>query len=189
MKVLKLQFPQISRLFSATLFQSLLFWSGNAILWSLLVSLFCFNALSRLQMQNSLSSYLSPVLSDPYSAQIHMKVASTLWKQGFHNQAKKELSLARDLEQKNEASVLGASTTPDELLNLWNSQPQKLNEDYTYWKSIAEKLPNYRDAYIQAGSLAILLGKTKEAKYLLEQSHELDSNDKTTNDLLSTLKN
>lgn len=154
MKIPKLQFPQISRLFSAL------------TLWGLFLALLYANIIAIFQMHDSLSTYVLPILTNPYSSETHMKIASKLWKNGYHNQAKRELVLADDLSANVYYSVLG----------VWSQQPIKLERDFTYWKEITKQKPDYRDAYIQAGSIATTLGYIKEAEYLFDKSRELDPN-------------
>ena len=51
-----------------------------------------------------------------------------------------------------------------------------LKASYLYWKKIAEEKPDYRDAYIQAGSLTYQLDNIDEAKRLLQKAQDLDPN-------------
>ena len=102
MSIVKLQFPHISRLFSA-------------ILWILLICLYYVNV-SPLKT----TAYFLPILRHPFVAKIHIEVASLLWDEGFQKTAKQELILAQDLAKPGDSSVLGAATLQDQ----WEGQPK-----------------------------------------------------------------
>src|SRR5437867_1280820 len=117
MKLPTLKFPQISRLFSASLFLSFFSWTERVILWGALIALVYVNAITLQKFQKQKLSYYTPVLLQPFSAKVHTQVASTLWDAGLHTEAKQEITLAEELVKLGEATVLGTSTNPATILN------------------------------------------------------------------------
>src|SRR5258708_1055048 len=119
MKLPTLKFPQISRLFSASLFLSFFFWTERVILWGALLALVYVNAITLQKFQKQKLGYYTPVLLQPFSAKTHTQVASTLWNVGLHTEAKQEITLAEELIKPDEAAVLGTNTSPATILNDW----------------------------------------------------------------------
>lgn len=154
-------------------------------LWSLLIGLISINIFSLWQVDYDPSTSYVPILQTPFSARLHMNLATTFWGMGYHEKAKQEISIAADLSN---ASVLGASTSPASLLSEWESQPKKIEEHYAYWKTIATQKPEYRDALIQLGVLAWQLGKKNEATAFLQQAYNLDPNFLPTSKVLSVIQ-
>jgi hypothetical protein len=113
-----------------------------------------------------------------------MEIAMTLWNNGLHTQAKNEIALAQDLLAAREGAVLGADTSPEQLLNEWESLPQKNLNNYMYWKNLSEQMPGYRDALIQTGMYARELGKMDEFQRYIEKAHDLDPIFQPVNTLL-----
>lgn len=165
MSIAKLQFPQISRLFTA-------------LLWILLLCLFYVNV-STLRT----NAYFLQILQRPFAANAHVEVASTLWDKGFQQAAKRELLLAQDLAKPDDAAVLGATTLQQE----WEEQPKMLEASYSYWKQVTDEKSDYRDAFVQAGALSYEMGNTQEAKSFFQKAHDLDPNFQPASAILSFL--
>ena len=182
--MLRLRFPQIPRLFSVPLFRSFLYWTERTTLWGSIIGLFYFNIALSLNTSTSTTAYFLHALIQPFSANAHVQVASTLWNLGFHKEAKQEILLATDLVKSNDSTVLGASTSPASLLDKWESQPKEREASYMYWQTVLKEKSDYRDAFIQAGTLAYELGKTREAIVLLQKAYTLDPNFQPTAALL-----
>ena len=115
-------------------------------------------------------------------------MATHLWDLGIKTQAKEEIAIAQDLATVGNASVLGDSTSPESLLADWESMPGKYQKNYTYWKTLAEQIPGYRDAYLQAGIFAYGLGNYDEARAFVQKALELDPNLKVTSEFLALLQ-
>jgi tetratricopeptide (TPR) repeat protein len=188
MKIPTFQFPHISRFISASTLSSFLYWTERAVLWSLLIGLFSYNVMSTLAWKSPLTLYFLPALKEPFSSTTHMEIASKLWETGLHAQAKQEIALAQELMSSKDMSVLGMSTSPASLLQEWESQPHKREEEYRYWKTILEQKPDYRDAYIQAAVFAYELGNIEIASDLLHKAYTLDPTFHSTTLLLSRLE-
>lgn len=182
--MMKLPFPHISRLFSASVFFSLMRLTGKIILWSVLAGLIYVNG--QTYITRKVPSY-QEVLYHPFSSTLHMNIATDLWGRGSQDLAKREIELAQDLSSQSGTSVLGVSTSPESLLHTWESQPKENKKTYEYWKRIASQLPGYRDALIQAGAYAYIVGEKKEASSYLEMAHNLDPNSQSTNHLLEII--
>jgi len=66
------------------------------------------------------------------------------------------------------------SSTNEEVLGITASESGHLRDTLTYWLSIAEKNPDYRDAFIMAASAAYQLGNNNQTSDLLHLAHALD---------------
>ena len=175
----KLKLPQISRLFSAPPFRATLFWTGKLALWAVLVALFSVNAISLSHKTLPTAAEFIQILENPFNVTPHVQSALSLHNLGLNQAATQELVLAQDLKNKTPGSVLGATTDPALILESWVSHPQKLQEQYEYWKGVIAQKSDYRDGLVVTGVLAFELGKTDEAKTLLKQAQQLDPNDTT----------
>lgn len=97
----------------------------------------------------------------PLSAQRHVDLATLLWKQGSKQEAR---------------DVLGATTTSAGTLAKWEQEEKKIEEQYTFWQSVAASKPDYRDAYIQLAYLAYQREKFGEAHAWLAKAVTQDPN-------------
>jgi tetratricopeptide (TPR) repeat protein len=174
MQISRLKFPHISRVFSA-------------ILWTTLLAFIIVNIYLASKNTSIIQLFFSSSLSQPFSVESHIKTAVALWNKGMQTTALQEIRIADDLYRANGASVLGSASTPSTILTDWESQPQKLKTDFTFWKSITEKQPDYRDGYIMAGLYAYQMQNMKEALSLLNKAHELDPNYAPLNTLLEKI--
>lgn len=187
MKMPSIQFPHIPRLFSASLFQSVLRWTERATLWGFMIGLVAVNISFSANTSPYKAAYFLPTLVEPFSPTAHIQVASNLWNLGFHKEAKQEILLAADLVKPNDPTVLGESTSPTSLLTIWESQPKQREASYIYWQQVVKEKPDYRDAFIQAGTLAYELGKTDEAVAFIQKAYNLDPNFQPTATLLTKI--
>ncbi len=138
-------------------------------------------------MQNSLHPFYIPVLLHPLSSTAHTTLATELWNQGLEKSAKHELELAEEFFIPAKTGVLGVTTAPKDLLTQWESEPSKKKALYVFWQQVIGNKPDYRDAYLQAGSLAYQLLNNKESLNYLEKAHVLDPNSHAINQLLGTI--
>ncbi|MBI5620069.1 hypothetical protein HY950_03850 [Candidatus Gottesmanbacteria bacterium] len=155
---LRVLFPHISRFFSATM------------LWFVLLTIIIFNGITRLNQLSERNSKLSAVLLAPTSAPAHMALATLLRQTGYLPAAQHELLVAADQNP----NVLGATTSPLQLLNEWEGEPKRLIQAMTYWQQVANKKPDYRDAFLQLALVAYQLGNMPEARAAASQALTLD---------------
>lgn len=151
MAKLTVSFPHISRLFSA-------------LLWILLTSLIVTNLYGKLTLQPNTLNTL-PLLLQPFSSEEHMRYAQLLWTSGHTNNAKHEVHLA---------DVLGASDKSKDTLNALKQEPILLQNKYDYWVQSVRKYPDFADAYLLAAIAAYQLGKTPEAKKLMNEALKIN---------------
>jgi hypothetical protein len=62
------------------------------------------------------------------------------------------------------------------ILNKVRGEREYTKKEYTYWKSIVQKYPDYRDGYLKLSTVATKLGETHEAEYYMKKVYELDPN-------------
>ena len=187
-------FPQIPRFITAThRFSPLLAWGERCVLWGGIVLL----VMVHLQLTTPPVAVIwrqtLAVLASPATPDRHVALAQIHWHQGNAVRAREELMLANSLLPSIPKTngvprgVLGTTTTPLDLLNEWEAEPNRLKSEYALWKEIAQRKPEYRDARVTLGSLAYQLGKFTEAKMYLTQAVTLDPNNETAQKLLSIL--
>jgi tetratricopeptide (TPR) repeat protein len=157
-----LQFPHIPRLFSATV--------CFVTLWAGLGLAFAINTL--LRQQSPPDTTYRFLLETPRIASSHTQAALTLWNQGRHEEAKHEAAIAQDLAVM--GGVLGISISAEELLNTWEAEPARLQEEYVFWKQVSEQKQDYRDAFLMAATRAYQLGYIQQARTLIEQAVQID---------------
>jgi tetratricopeptide (TPR) repeat protein len=177
MQIPKLTFPHIPRLFSAI----------TVVVWILLILLFVINVRIASKRPSPLTSFYDSSLTNPFSPDSHITTALSLWNQGLRESAKNEILLAQDLYDPDTPSVLGVATSPSVLLEKWESQPQKLRGDYSFWKLVADTKPDYRDGLIMTGLYAYQLDKIQEAREYLNKAHDLDPNYQPLNTLIEKI--
>lgn len=120
-----------------------------------------------------------------------MALAQEYWKVGAWQNAKRELTIAQDLWQTNRGpqanSVLGTTTSPLDIWGVWQAEPQRLARAYSWWQTVVKTKPDYRDGYIQLGTVAYQLSKFGEAKAALSRALALDPNNLFSYRLLQQL--
>lgn len=170
-------FPQFSRIFSAPL------------LWGFVLGLFAVNIFTRLNATPPSWDTMLATLLQPQSADRHIALARVYWDDGLVESAKRELLVAHELTAlPNISNVLGVTTDPLALLSRWESQTQKLETDYAFWKTVVAQKPAYRDAYVTLGALAYQLGKPDEARFWLSHVLTLDPNTPLARELLAFIQ-
>ena len=185
---MRFQFPHFPRFFSARLFfglESILLWFGLAALVGVNV----------MEVQKGRPVYwnkLMMVLEHPFSLDWYVDLAGDLWQQGHKLEARQLMRSAQELTQANQTTskqttnVLGATTSPEQLLAQWEDEVYKTEKRYVFWQGVATQRPDYRDAYVTVASLAYQLGKLDEARSWLTKAQAIDPNS-TTMQKLSTL--
>lgn len=140
------------------------------MLWLLLLTIILFNGIARVNQLSERNSKLSAVLLTPTSAPAHMALAMLLRQMGYLPAAQQELLVAADQNP----NILGATTSPLQLLNEWEGEPKRLTETLNYWQQVASKKPDYRDAFLQLALAAYQLGNMPEARAAASQALTLD---------------
>lgn len=79
----------------------------------------------------------------------------------------------------NSSKVLGLTKNQ----NLEINSEEKIHEEILSWKSVVEKFPNYRDAYLKLAALFWKVRLDDQAKFYLEKAKELDPNNETVKKL------
>lgn len=151
-------FPQFTRFFSA----SLLGTTTKMFLLGSMGALFSINIL--LWTKETRNPYLLATLKAPWSPTTHEQLAQQYRQEGRTQQAVGELKLAR---------VLGASTNTDEIFQ-WESERAQIESALAYWQTIAERHPDYRDAFLVLASLSYELGQFDRARAYLSRAEALD---------------
>ncbi len=130
-------------------------------LWAFLIGLVTVNLISVQKGRPSYWNKLMMLFEAPLSVPRHVDLASLLWQRGDKQEAR---------------DVLGVSTTSLETLAKWEQEEKKIEEQYTFWQSVASTRPDYRDAFITLTSLAYQLGNIDEAHTWLAKAVTLDPN-------------
>jgi hypothetical protein len=112
-----------------------------------------------------------------------MDTASVLWGAGFKQEASAIMTSAQSLAEEGTRAVeggtvgvLGATTSPREVLLGWEHEEDALKRRYRYWQSVAGAKPDYRDAYITLSLLAYQLGNADASGLWLARAENLDPN-------------
>ena len=177
MIVPKLVFPHISRKFTAKLFASL----GNISLWSLLIALIGLNGYLGISYKEPFATERYAILTKPLVWQNHVALAIQAKNSGINALAQHELLIAQDLfsnepGQVVDPRVLGVTSTPVDLLESWQEEPEKLVTEENDWQAIMRLHPDYRDGYIKLATLSYARGNIVQAKAYLLKAHLLDPN-------------
>lgn len=161
----QVQFPQISRFFSARTAVM----AEKLGLWGLLALLLTINLLNR-GLVTSMSKNLRSVLMTPASSRAHIRLAMEYWDHAYFDVARRELLLANEYlripetQPKDSSQVLGATTSPLDILTQWQNEPVRLKNEYSFWKNVTIEKPDYKDAYLFTTIFAYQLGQPDEAK-------------------------
>lgn len=144
-----MNFPQFTRFFSASLLLGLGALFGlNGFLWT----------------KQTRDPYQLEVLKAPWSPTTHEQLAQQYRQEGKTPQAVAELRLAQ---------VLGASINTDQITQ-WESERSQKEAALASWQTVAERYPDYRDAYIILASLSYELGQFDRARAYLSRAEALD---------------
>ncbi len=160
-------FPHFSRIFSATL-------------WLSLIALLSINIATRFGQTSYWKEHVD-LLANPNSLDNHLALAQTYWQSGDWPKAQTELMIAQTLYQganleTQTTKILGTSTSPLDLLHQWEMEPARLAKELQFWQTIIKEKPDYRDAYLQASALSYQLNRPEDAKKYLDQAAALDPN-------------
>ena len=164
-----IEFPHISRIFSA-------------LLWLALVSFIFINIYAKRTLTPLLWPRLIATLRAPTNPTLHTNLAKYYWDYGLLAESKKELAL---IDQAN--NVLGTATPPLDLFAQWEKEPLKNQQLLVKWERIIQQYPDYRDAYLIAATLLYELGKAEEAHALATTAIALDPNNPIASRLLMIL--
>src|SRR3989344_8465167 len=168
---------QISRFFSAL---------G---LWFGLGSLVLFNVAMKATVNPERSDAITSIFPRPYTPQPHVSFAKLLRQEDRLEPAVQELRVAAELAAKTGApsNVLGATTDPASLLETWATEADRMAAAYRYWRGVASEKPDYRDAQLQAATLALQQSDTSEARRFAQATLDLDPNNVGAQQLLNIL--
>ncbi|MFZ5845525.1 MAG: hypothetical protein ACOY0S_03605 [Patescibacteria group bacterium] len=184
-----LKFPHFPRKISANLLAPV----EKPLLWLVILALISANLWAKTSLQPQFWSQALASLKNPGSFARHIDLAQAYWQLGLWPPAKRELLLAEELWQKEpdtrgNETVLGVTTSPVDLLELWQDEPLRLHEAYFFWQNMTQQTPDYRDAYVQLGAVAYQLGKITEAKVAWEKAGALDLTSSQIKEWLSELQ-
>lgn len=179
--LMRLKLPHFPRIFTATIFPGV----ASGILWASLVMLVGLNLLLTKTRPLSYPDELFNVLTRPFSDLAHEKLATSLWHMGARANATRELAIAGELPPGDKVNVLGATTSPADLLRQWENAPKREAADLAYWQSVTVTHPEYRDAYVQMAALSYAGGNLIQTKEYLVRATALDPNGKMVRDLLA----
>ncbi len=160
-------FPHFSRIFSATL-------------WLSLIALLSINITTRFGQTSYWKEHVD-LLINPNSLDNHLALAQTYWQHGDWPKTQTELLIAQTLYQSSppeaqQSKVLGANSSPLDLLHQWAEEPARLTKELQFWQTVMKEKPDYRDAYLQASALSYQLNRLEDARQYLDQATALDPN-------------
>lgn len=143
--------------------------------WTTAFSLFIFSYVYILSTPSSFDLAKLDLLRNPSSASAHYRIGREYLAAGATKEATKELTLAQQLARESSLTgqVLGASTN---LLEEIQNAPKKIEQEITFWQGVANRLTDYRDAYLQLSALTYELNRLDEAKQYLQKALDLDPN-------------
>lgn len=177
-------FPHFTRKISALVWVRL----GKLSLWSLLLAFLAINLYAKANLAPTYWDKLVSTLSQPYATTPHLALAQALWQDGLWKEAHHELRLAQAYWKPQLTPtgnpVLGAASTPADLLSQWQSLPAHLRRQYAYWQRVIKEKPDYVDAYLNLGALGYQLFRDEQAKLYLEKALLLDPNSQLGQKLL-----
>ena len=154
---MKFQFPHFSHRIPSRVISSL----EMTLLWGGLAALIAVNVFFIQKGRPAYWNKLMMLFETPLSPPRRIDLASLLWQLGNKQEAR---------------NVLGATTTSAGILAQWEKEEKKIEEQYAFWKSVAVKHPDYRDAFVTLTSLSYQLGKLEEAHSWLSRAQALDPN-------------
>ncbi len=117
-----------------------------------------------------------PIIQITNSIHSHVSYAGMLWRQGQVSLAKDELLKINTFRNTN---VLGETTNEPSPLSAWQKKNDALQNQLTYWESIASNHPEYRDAYLAMAQLGYVLNNPKMVSENIRKAALLDPNGTT----------
>jgi len=136
-------------------------------------------------------SYITPkplvlermnILSSPFSSTYYLLFGKQLYALGDLQKATVELQLAEQMSTlllpfpSLTPRVLGAQSEPVDTIRHWEQEQTYVYRAYTYWKTVIQKYPDYRDAYLTLAVLCIRMDNTDEAILHINTAYTLDPN-------------
>ncbi len=180
--------PHFTRIFTA----KRLFYLHRSTLWAVLVVFLGLNMYATTVIPSRHSELLFNMLARPFSSDARLALASSLHEQGLEQQAERELTIAQQyLVYTHETptnNVLGARSSPADLLTQWQKEPEKLKQQFFFWRQVSENHPDYPDAYIHLGVLAYQTGDIKQAQAFFSQALQQNPNATLAKNLLAWLQ-
>ncbi|MFH0863607.1 MAG: hypothetical protein V1858_00750 [Candidatus Gottesmanbacteria bacterium] len=134
------------------------------------------------------------VITSPQEISPHFSLAQEYLKYGDIQSVERELFLAQELVTRLQSplaianggqvrypltanrSVLGASLSPLKILEEIKSEPQKIQNQISYWEKVIFEKPDYRDGYLQLAILNYQIYENQKAKGYLSKAIEIDPN-------------
>lgn len=185
--MLRPQFPHFPRKFSARLVP--LF--GSTSLWAAATAFLIFNVYTRVTLSPPYWNTITAVLERPSLQAPHLALARNYWSLGYQARARQELLFAQTLPSPRETGtsslILGATTSPSNLLQELEGKWGHLEREYRFWQSVVKDKPDYRDAYLALSALAYQLSRRQEARAYLTHVLSIDPNDHRAQQLLGVL--
>lgn len=165
--------PHISRFISAFHSRRSIYFFRVLIIFSC-ISILAWGNVSQQAQKISLAP-LNTVLFHPFSADSHVVLAEWYKNHADNTRADNEIRLVKFLlPPHQQSSVLGVTDETSQVINTWETKPQKYHSSLSYWESVIHEHPDYRDAYLQASYFAALLNETTKALQYEKIAKELD---------------
>lgn len=171
-------FPHISRIFSALTIPP----SFRFVVLASFLAFVALNIWMKYITVDMLGLERINVLSSPFFSTSHVALGKALYVKGNIKDATEELLLAEQVSTFPKLfstftpTVLGAQSESVNLLQTWDYRRTYQDRAYYFWKTVLERTPDYRDAYIILTSISYDLGKKDEAAFYLQQAYILDPN-------------
>lgn len=185
MKKSSQQLPQISRSFPAVLYIIVL----KTVVLGLLIF---FLATLLIYRSSGFDSAKLGVLLSPNDVSNHLLLTQEYLGRGDMSSVERELTLAQNLSlpttQNPSSSVLGANLSPLKILEKIKNEPQRINNEISFWEKIVAAKPNYRDGYLRLALLNAQIYETQKAKTYLQKAVVLDPNFEATKELENLIK-
>lgn len=184
MAKIRLNFPQISRIFNAEPLKRGLKLAVLAVLAAFLViNLFPALPADFLSYERARLA----VMLYPEDLSSHLFLAQEYLKRGSLAGVERELLLAQELTEKNppatSSGVLGAFLSPAKILEKIKNEPQKIKNEISFWEKIIAEKPDYRDAYLQLAILNYQIYENEKAQEFIKKALALDPNFAPTREL------
>ena len=170
--------PHISRIFSALPDLS----QFRFVLLASFLAIVLLNIWMSFITPKSLTLERINVLSSPFSSAHYVLLGKQLYALGDLQGATVELRLAEQIAtylfpfSSLTPRVLGVQSEPSDIIHDWEQDRTYVHRAYSFWKTIIEQNPDYRDAYLTLAVLCIRMDNTDEAILNLKTAYALDPN-------------
>ncbi|MCL5411262.1 MAG: hypothetical protein M1150_00775 [Patescibacteria group bacterium] len=128
-------------------------------------------ALAAKNYQEAFAQYKKAALLDHFNPQPHFRLSTLYQLTNNWRQAKSELLLAAEFST--DSATLKAET---QKVKNAIEEPEKIEEQITYWRNVVKEKPNYRDAWVQLAVNYYQLYEYPPAKASIDQALMLDPN-------------